>query len=69
MANELTDREFWKNYWESKTDLIVEIPKNHTFYQIINQITNQQKINTAIELGGFPGYYAVFLKKFYQNKF
>jgi len=66
MGNELTDREFWKNYWESKTDLIVEIPKNHTFYQIINQITNQQKIKSAIELGGFPGYYAVFLKKFYQ---
>jgi SAM-dependent methyltransferase len=66
MGNELTDREFWKNYWESKTDLIVEIPKNHTFYQIINQITYQQKIKSAIELGGFPGYYAVFLKKFYQ---
>jgi SAM-dependent methyltransferase len=66
MANELTDREFWKNYWESKDDLIVDIPNNHTFYKIINQITANQKIETAVELGGFPGYYAVFLKKYYQ---
>ncbi|MEO5910245.1 MAG: methyltransferase domain-containing protein [Pelobium sp.] len=66
MANELTDRDFWKNYWESKQGLIVEIPRNYVFYEIFDRIISEEKTSSAIELGGFPGYYAVFLKKFYK---
>lgn len=64
MANLLTDRNFWVNYWESKTDLSVAIPPNYLFHQELTEIAKREQVNTAIELGGFPGYYAVFLRKY-----
>jgi SAM-dependent methyltransferase len=64
MDNQLTDRAFWVNYWENKTDLAVNIPANYLFHQQLGDIVKQQQVKTAIELGGFPGYYAVFLKKY-----
>ncbi len=63
MENLLTDRAFWVNYWESKNDLSVVIPENYLFYKQLSAIVANNKTKTAIELGGFPGYYAVFLKK------
>jgi SAM-dependent methyltransferase len=65
MANELTDQQFWTNYWESKTDLAIEIDKNYLFHKQLETIIKRDKINTAIELGGFPGYYTIFLKKYF----
>lgn len=64
MSNHLTDRQFWVNYWEKKRDLIVKIPGDYLFHQQLTKIAHQYKTRTAIELGGFPGYYAVFLKKY-----
>ena len=64
MSNLLTDRDFWVKYWESKTDLSVEIPENYLFHRQLADIVAKEKVKTAIELGGFPGYYAVFLKKY-----
>ncbi len=64
--NQLTDRTFWINYWESKTGLSVEIPSNYLFHQYLYEIITRDKVSSAIELGGFPGYYAVFLKKYFQ---
>jgi len=66
MDNLLTDRQFWVNYWESKTDLSVSIPANYLFHKELGSIIKTQKVKTAIELGGFPGYYAVFLKKYFK---
>ncbi|MET3112884.1 SAM-dependent methyltransferase [Pedobacter sp. CG_S7] len=66
MDNQLTDRAFWVNYWESKTGLSVNIPANYLFHQQLQQIIVKNKVQTAIELGGFPGYYAVFLKKYFK---
>src|SRR5690606_11764627 len=66
MTNLLTDRTFWENYWESKTDIIQQIPANHTFHQQLEKIISERNVKTAIELGGFPGYYAVFLKKYFN---
>lgn len=68
MENQLTDREFWVNYWESKKDLAFKVPVDYTFYQLIQQIVNEKKIASAIELGGFPGYYGIFLKKYHDVK-
>ncbi|MFN0291681.1 class I SAM-dependent methyltransferase [Pedobacter helvus] len=64
MANLLTDRDFWVKYWESKTDLSVVIPENYLFHRQLADIIAKNSVQTAIELGGFPGYYAVFLKKY-----
>lgn len=64
MSNLLTDREFWVKYWESKTDLSVVIPETYLFHRQLADIVKKNNVKTAIELGGFPGYYAVFLKKY-----
>jgi len=64
MTNLLTDRDFWVNYWESKTDLSVAIPSTYLFHRQLADIVAANNVKTAIELGGFPGYYAVFLKKY-----
>jgi SAM-dependent methyltransferase len=64
MENQLTDRKFWTNYWESKPDLAISIDKNYLFHQQLEQIVNKNKVQTAIELGGFPGYYSIFLRKY-----
>lgn len=64
MSNLLTDRSFWVNYWESKTNLSVQIPAHYLFAEELRRIVAKNKVVTAIELGGFPGYYAVFLKKY-----
>lgn len=66
MSNLLTDRQFWVNYWESKTGLSVSIPANYLFHKELASIIHTQKVKTAIELGGFPGYYAVFLRKYFK---
>ena len=66
MANLLTDRAFWVNYWESKKGLAVQLPANYLFHKQLADIIQKDKVKTAIELGGFPGYYAVFLKKYFQ---
>lgn len=66
MDNLLTDRQFWVNYWENKSGLSVNIPANYLFHRELAEIINGRKIKTAIELGGFPGYYAVFLKKYFN---
>ncbi|TDO20119.1 class I SAM-dependent methyltransferase [Pedobacter duraquae] len=64
MGNLLTDRQFWVNYWERKTGLSVNIPPNYLFHDQLSRIIKNRNVKTAIELGGFPGYYAVFLKKY-----
>jgi trans-aconitate methyltransferase len=65
MSNELTDRKFWANYWESKKDLAFNVPANYTFHQLFKKLMGNKPVKSAIELGGFPGYYAIFLKKYF----
>lgn len=65
MSNELTDKTFWAGYWESKRDLAFAVPPNYTFHHLLKAIVNENEVKTAIELGGFPGYYAIFLKKYF----
>ncbi|WP_423147491.1 class I SAM-dependent methyltransferase [Rubrolithibacter danxiaensis] len=63
MSNLLTNREFWSKYWESKTDLAFPVSRNYLFHKQLEKIISNNTIKNAIELGGFPGYYAIFLKK------
>ena len=64
MEQNLTDRPFWQAFWESKKDLIFELPADYHFGKILAKIIAQKNTKTAIELGGFPGYYAAYLKKY-----
>ena len=68
MGNELTDRAFWANYWESKKGLAFRVLASYTFHKLLKDVIEQTQIKTAIELGGFPGYYAIFLKKYFDLK-
>ncbi len=64
MEQNLTDRSFWKAFWESKKDLIFYIKPTYYFGDILGKLIAEKKIKNAIELGGFPGYYATYLKKY-----
>lgn len=64
MESNLTDRAFWKSFWESRIGLIFKIKPNYVFGDILGKIITEKKAKTAIELGGFPGYYAIYLKKY-----
>jgi hypothetical protein len=68
MSNNLTDRTFWKNFWESKKGLIFKVKPDYTFSAILGKLIKERNIKTAIELGGFPGYYSTFLKKYFDLK-
>ncbi|RYY33753.1 MAG: methyltransferase domain-containing protein [Sphingobacteriaceae bacterium] len=64
MENNLTDRSFWKSFWEAKKGLIFPIKANYVFGDILGKLIAEKGIKSAIELGGFPGYYAIYLKKY-----
>ena len=64
MEQNLTDRNFWKAFWESKKDLIFSIKPDYYFGNIMAKLIADKGVKTAIELGGFPGYYATYLKKY-----
>ena len=61
MDNNLTDREFWLNYWESKTGLITKIDLKNYFTPLFKEVMNKYKVKSAIEIGGFPGYQTLYL--------
>jgi SAM-dependent methyltransferase len=65
MSNLLTDRNFWTRYWESKTDLAIQVNPDYLFHQQLESIIKRDKPKSAVELGGFPGYYTIFLKKYF----
>ncbi len=64
MENNLTDRDFWKSFWESKKDLIFHIRPDYVFGDILGKLIAENGLKNAIELGGFPGYYSIYLKKY-----
>ncbi len=64
MEHNLTDRSFWKSFWESKKDLIFYIKPDYVFGNILAKLIKDNNIKTAVELGGFPGYYTIYFKKY-----
>jgi SAM-dependent methyltransferase len=66
MEQNLTDRAFWKSFWESRIGLIFYLKPNYIFGDILADLIAKKNLKTAIELGGFPGYYAIYLKKYQQ---
>lgn len=64
MSNQLTDQKFWTRYWESKPNLAIPVSNNYLFHTPLEEIVKRNKVKSAIELGGFPGYYSIFLKKY-----
>lgn len=63
MNEHLTDRKFWESFWKSKKDLIFKIKKDYVFGDLLKKAADDIKAKTAVELGGFPGYYSIYFKK------
>jgi len=61
----LTERQFWLEYWESKTDLIQKIPERNYFRPLFQKVVSENEIHNFIEIGGFPGYLSIYLKKYF----
>ncbi len=57
----LTDRQFWEDYWKSKSGLIFQVEDKFVLNDILRGIMNKNSISTALEIGGFPGHYSVYL--------
>ncbi|RYU86906.1 class I SAM-dependent methyltransferase [Mucilaginibacter terrigena] len=68
MENNLTDRPFWKSFWESRKGLIFKLKPNYVFGDILAKLIAEKGIKNSIELGGFPGYYSIYLKKYRHLK-
>ena len=64
----LTDKAFWIHYWELKTDIFKKINANYVFHDIFKSIMERSKIENVLEIGGFPGFFSVFITKYYHVK-
>jgi hypothetical protein len=68
MDNQLTSKEFWLRYWESKDDVVKQVPRKFLFSDMLDKVMGMTKVRTSLELGGFPGHYSIYLKKFHKVK-
>jgi SAM-dependent methyltransferase len=68
MTDRLTDRQFWIDYWENKKDLIKTVPAKIFFSPVFNKIYAENRtIKKSIEIGGYPGYFSIYLKKYFNT--
>jgi SAM-dependent methyltransferase len=65
MSNELTSKKYWSNYWQSKPKIdgsIIE--RDFLFHDVIAKYVPQKEGETFLEIGGFPGQWAIFFSKY-----
>lgn len=61
----LTSREFWLRYWEDKPWAFRRIGPQEVFADVFTQIVQSANVGSAIEIGGFPGQFAIYLHKYH----
>jgi len=66
MNNELTNRQFWLDYWESKDGLVFEVVDSYPFVKLLEQLFKKNNSKNLLEIGGFPGYFSVWAKRHLQ---
>lgn len=61
----LTERKFWEDYWNNKRgQLITPVPEDGFHQRVLNAVVSANpQIKSAIELGGFPGTFSIYIKK------
>lgn len=63
----LTERIFWEEYWNNKRDTIVsKVPETGFHQQELDKVISANAFKSAVELGGFPGTFSVYIKKKHQ---
>ncbi|MGL4629816.1 MAG: class I SAM-dependent methyltransferase [Leadbetterella sp.] len=63
MNDQLTTRQFWLDYWESKEGLVFKVPNTYPFLDSLERLIKQDDYKTLLEIGGFPGYFSVWVKR------
>ena len=65
MIETLTDKVLWQAHWEAKkAELLQPVPGDIDMHQVFRKFLQDHPAKTALELGGFPGRYSIFLKKY-----
>lgn len=59
--DKLTDKDFWTNYWNRF--IPYEVKPDAPFHQLLSKYSNSTS-KKFIEVGGFPGTFAIYFKKF-----
>jgi hypothetical protein len=63
-SNKLSTEENWREYWASKNNIQL-ISDTYSYHDFIKRAVAKVKPNgNCVELGGFPGKFSVFLKKY-----
>lgn len=60
---QLTDQKFWQKYWATKRR-IVHVGPRYPFHDLFDQVLLARKQGSMLEVGGFPGYFAVYFAKY-----
>lgn len=63
IKNNLTSTSFWKKFWAAKPSLR-KIGHDYYLSDLLLEVRNKCNGNRFIELGGFPGCYSIFAKKY-----
>lgn len=65
-TNQLTDRQFWLDYWDNKSGLVFEVDSHYPFIRELDDLIKANDVKNMLEIGGFPGYFSVWAKKHRQ---
>ncbi len=67
MNKELTSAKYWSRYWRSKPKIDNSvINENFLFHDVIEQYIPKKDNLSFIEIGGFPGQWAIFFAKYWS---
>lgn len=62
----LTNEKTWEQHWSNKNN-IQYVPDNYCYHEFFKRFAEKLPPNgTCIELGGFPGKFSIFFKKYYN---
>jgi len=61
---DLTDKNFWSSYWDNK-QIAKSISPHYPFSDLFKKLLLKRTRATALEVGGFPGYFAIFFHKYW----
>jgi SAM-dependent methyltransferase len=60
----LTDRDFWAKYWSTKK-VAKRVTSHYPFHDLFATVLTRKPRGTMLEIGGFPGYFAIFFQKYW----
>lgn len=61
--NNLTNNRFWVKFWSDKQKPLL-VTEKYYFSDILNDLSKKISNRTFVEIGGFPGNYSIYVKKY-----